>query len=231
MTAAEWDTAEIPSRMLRAYPAPWDRRKVRLFWAACHRRSFFSGADAQVRLLAALIENDPDGHGPRLAAEVEAARRRLQSVGTPIDHPEYESLSLFHTSPPAALGALLARLAARAVDRSAWRFEFDPRDEHARHGREADEQKRQCDLIREVFGNPFRPVDFAPWRTATAVAMARDLYDHREYSGMPILADALQDAGCEDEHVLSHCRDAGGGSPDGTGHVRGCWVLDGLLGQ
>ena len=74
-------------------------------------------------------------------------------------------------------------------------------------------------LVREVFGNPFRPIDFAPWRTDTAVALARQMYDARDFGAMPILADALQDAGCANEEVLSHCRGAGP-------HVRGCWVVD-----
>lgn len=80
-------------------------------------------------------------------------------------------------------------------------------------------------LVREVAGNPFRPVEFAPeWRTETVRALARRVYEVREFTAMPILADALQDAGCDDEQVLAHCRG------DGV-HVRGCWVLDGVLGK
>ena len=78
-------------------------------------------------------------------------------------------------------------------------------------------------LLREVFGNPFRLVDFAPWRTDTAVSLARRMYDSRDFGAMPILADALQDAGCDNDDVLNHCRDGGP-------HVRGCWVVDGVLG-
>ena len=79
-------------------------------------------------------------------------------------------------------------------------------------------------LVWDVAGNPFRPVAFAPaWRTATVLALARRMYETREFSAMPILADALQDAGCHDDDVLSHCT-AGGV------HVRGCWVIDGVLG-
>jgi len=86
--------------------------------------------------------------------------------------------------------------------------------------------KPQADLVRDIFGNPFRPVAFDPaWRTDTAVALARQMYDSREFGAMPILADALQDAGCEDEQVLNHCRDAT------APHVRGCWVVDLVLGK
>ena len=81
-------------------------------------------------------------------------------------------------------------------------------------------------LLHDIFGNPFRPVSFNPaWRTDTAVSLARTMYDSREFGAMPILADALQDAGCEDEQVLHHCRDAN------QVHVRGCWVCDLVLGK
>jgi hypothetical protein len=78
-------------------------------------------------------------------------------------------------------------------------------------------------LIHEVVGNPFHPVTFSPsWRTDTAVSLARQMYHSREFSAMPILADALQDAGCDSDDILSHCR---GDGP----HVRGCWVVDLVL--
>jgi Imm-5 like putative immunity protein len=80
-------------------------------------------------------------------------------------------------------------------------------------------------LLRDIFGNPFRPVAFDPaWRTPTAVALAQRMYDERDFAALPVLADALQDAGCEHPDVLEHCR--GGGE-----HVRGCWVVDLVLGK
>ena len=84
----------------------------------------------------------------------------------------------------------------------------------------------QCRILRDIFGNPFRPVSFSPdWRTDTALILARQMYESRDFSLMPILADALQDAGCEQEEILSHCRDAN------QVHVRGCWVVDLVLGK
>ena len=80
-------------------------------------------------------------------------------------------------------------------------------------------------ILRDLFGNPFRPVGFLPsWRTSAAVGVARSMYEARDFAAMPILADALQDAGCEDSTILSHCR---GDGP----HVRGCWVVDLVLGK
>ena len=62
----------------------------------------------------------------------------------------------------------------------------------------AAERRAQGVLLRDIFGNPFRPVTFDPdWRTTTAVQLAQQMYDSRDFSAMPILADALQDAGCD----------------------------------
>ncbi len=63
------------------------------------------------------------------------------------------------------------------------------------------------------------------WRTETVVALARKMYDSRDFSAMPILADAFQEAECEDDVILTHCRD-----PKQV-HVRGCWIVDLLLGK
>lgn len=79
--------------------------------------------------------------------------------------------------------------------------------------------------IRDLFGNPYRPVAVEPsWLTSTVVALANGIYEERAFDRMPILADALQDAGCDNDDVLTHCR---GDSP----HVRGCWVVDLLTGR
>ncbi|AMV23307.1 hypothetical protein VT84_02785 [Gemmata sp. SH-PL17] len=80
-------------------------------------------------------------------------------------------------------------------------------------------------LIHEIFPNPFAPPRFDPaWRTADVVALARGIYDDRAFERMPILADALQEAGCDNADILAHCRDAN------QVHVRGCWALDLCLG-
>jgi hypothetical protein len=79
--------------------------------------------------------------------------------------------------------------------------------------------------FRDVAGNPFRPVTFDPaWRTSAVLTLADHIYAGRAFDRLPILADALQDAGCEDAAVLAHCRGPGP-------HVRGCWVVDLVLGK
>jgi hypothetical protein len=90
---------------------------------------------------------------------------------------------------------------------------------------DAAEQRYQADLLRDIFGNPFRPVAVDPaWRTSAVVALATGIYDERAFDRMPILADALEDAGCDNDDILDHCR---GPNP----HVRGCWVVDLPLGK
>jgi hypothetical protein len=76
--------------------------------------------------------------------------------------------------------------------------------------------------IREQFGNSINPA----WRTPNVVALTQSIYDDRAFERMPILADALEDAGCDNADILEHCR-----RPSPTEHVRGCWVVDLILGK
>jgi hypothetical protein len=93
---------------------------------------------------------------------------------------------------------------------------------------EARERERQCHLLRDIVGNPFRPVGIDPlwlsWRDGTIPKIAQTIYEERAFDRLPILADALVDAGCTNEDILKHCREAGE-------HVRGCWVVDLLTGD
>jgi hypothetical protein len=80
-------------------------------------------------------------------------------------------------------------------------------------------------LIHEIFGPCPSPAFSPAWRTATAVSLAHQMYEARDFSVLPILADALQDAGCDSAEILDHCRDPK------QAHVRGCWVVDLALGK
>jgi len=105
-----------------------------------------------------------------------------------------------------------------------WIAAINALNEAGRSGKRSELSPRQIALLRDVFSNPFRPISFdASWRTSTAVAIAKQMYESREFGAMPILADALQDAGCGNDDILSHCRDANGV------HIRGCWVVDLVL--
>ncbi|MBM3982287.1 MAG: hypothetical protein FJ304_18870 [Planctomycetes bacterium] len=79
--------------------------------------------------------------------------------------------------------------------------------------------------MREVYGNPYRPAPFdESWRSTDAVGVARRIHEARDFGAMPVLADALQEAGCDCDETLAHCRDLS------QCHARGCWVLDRVIG-
>jgi hypothetical protein len=81
------------------------------------------------------------------------------------------------------------------------------------------------DLLRDIFGNPFRPVRIDPlWRTPDVLALARHVLTNGDFSALPLLADALEDACCTNADILAHCRGGGNHSP-------GCWALDAILGK
>jgi hypothetical protein len=91
----------------------------------------------------------------------------------------------------------------------------------------AAEQRQQCCLLHDIFGN-FRPVSIDPawlaWNDAALVKLAQAIYDDRAFNPLSVLADALQEAGCDIPEILGHCRGPGP-------HVRGCWVIDLVLGK
>jgi hypothetical protein len=83
-------------------------------------------------------------------------------------------------------------------------------------------------LLRDIFGNPFRRPTVDPawlaWSGRMVINLARAIYDAHRFTDLPVLADALEEAGCDDEAILAHCRGPGP-------HVRGCWVVDLILGN
>jgi hypothetical protein len=91
-------------------------------------------------------------------------------------------------------------------------------------------RKKKAALVRDIFGNPFRTAPTIgratlAWNDGTVVRLATAIYEERSFDRMAILADALEDAGCEAGEILGHCRQ------QGAVHVRGCHVLDWLLGK
>jgi hypothetical protein len=92
------------------------------------------------------------------------------------------------------------------------------------------ESSYQAALLRDIVANPFAPPPhldpaWLKWQDATVLRMATAIYEESAFGRMPLLGDALMDAGCDEEAVLAHCRE------QGAVHVRGCWVLDLLLGK
>jgi len=86
----------------------------------------------------------------------------------------------------------------------------------------------QCDLLRCIFGDPFCPGLFnsswLTWHSGIIRTLAQGAYDDRAFDRLPILADAMEEAGCSNTMILKHCRQEGK-------HVRGCWGVDLILGK
>ena len=229
MTEAEWVATKRPLDILREYPAVWSGRKARLIGCYCLRRVWHLLGDEETRRFVDEVEKNAEADPNRFADDFpstfdryRAAARGLGKFG------DYWALRAVLSDPPDSLMRLIqihssafARSALLAAGLDPWSDACEKQRDEA----EAEEKAWQCNLLREVLGNPFRPVAFPPdLRTSTALAIARGMYESRDFSAMPILADALQDAGSECDDVLSHCRGPGP-------HVRGCWVVDLALGK
>jgi GAF domain-containing protein len=231
MTESEWDTCDTWSRALnavnratRSANAGW-RRKFRLLGVYALRRIARLAEDGRFAQALDLAERHFDGRAA--ISDLRAAITEAQR-GYDVHLCDLGEL-------PARLAQALDSLleahpyqAAHSGCSLATRFEYELVYPHGRAVRPFISKAASTafpPLIRDLFGNPFRPVAFDPaWRTSTAVALASQMYESRDFAAMPILADALQDAGCEDADVLNHCRS------DGP-HVRGCWVVDLVLGK
>jgi hypothetical protein len=226
MTEEEWLKATQPADLIdcvRVTIKPVPRRKLRLYSCACCRRLPASVLEGPLGDAVECVEQFADGR-----ASLDQLNRERERHGHGRNVGVWKNEWLRHLFAAnvllwdgvRALGRLSDDFRSRVQPGSTYWDELNTQ------GIPILERERPflAVLLRDIFGNPFRPVTFNPaWRTDTAVAVARQMYDSREFGAMPILADALQDAGCEDEQVLTHCREPGP-------HVRGCWVCDAVLG-
>jgi hypothetical protein len=241
MTEAEWWTATGPSdwphRLFNwLFFAGASDRKLRLSCVACCRSVAPVSGGAPFTHLLQLIEGLADGSEveDRVNRDVESIRAR--------EHERYQALFSRESEPT---------LMERAENRVRWAI-FNAgcphrdlewhqlRKKHSYPCYVADEilnatellgqrdaaERSIIRLLHDIFGPlPFRDVHIAPvWRTSDVLALASGIYAERAFDRMPILADAMEEAGCDDADVLAHCRGAGP-------HVRGCWVVDLVLGK
>lgn len=217
MTEAEWLSCTDPEPMLEFVRGKVSERKLRLFAVACCRRVGNLLTDGYSRKALRTVERYADAavsaeklgfawHSARRAAQVAHRRRRETAEAT--------ALWAVSTLCEADIGRAVSAVSIVAM------CEAYPHDPH----RLAVARREQVPLLRDVVGNPFHPVTAdSQWLTSTAVDLARAIYEGRAFDRLPILADALQDAGCDDEQLLAHCRSEGP-------HVRGCWAVDLVLG-
>lgn len=156
-------------------------------------------------------------------AERRAAREKAFQAGW---HP---GATFAHRRGPAkaCVTAALARKASEAARLAAWHARgIGPPDRSDWWNGKAEQAEIQAAVLRDIFVYPFRPAPAikAACFSPAVVALARTIYEDRAFDQMLDLACALERAGCTDPEILAHCR---GTSP----HVRGCWVVDLILGR
>jgi hypothetical protein len=226
MTEAEWRACDDPAPMLELLNGRASDRSLRQLVCACYRRcggysqrpgGGLIGVSEAVDLVEQIeIENDPDFVERTRTAHTTFTQRASLSSHTEGGNIAGVGHCLLRPSCSTRDAVWALVCCCRVAGFLAAKRSLDP----AHLAAEAAEPPHQAALVREIFGNPARPVRFSPsWRTDTALLLANQMYESRDFSAMPILADAIQDAGCDSAGVLTHCREP-------APHVRGCWVVD-----
>jgi hypothetical protein len=224
MTEAEWLSCEEPDKMLtylerrRKVNRPSERKR-RLFFIACCRRLLIAPISGPERLERLLRSCEEFAEGFIGAEELRAAASPVlfQCLGTSDDN----------VTVMRAIWAGIEAASGRFIRPEPAELPLGHGVIWRRHGEwmtpSTEEQQARCALLRDIFGNPFRVVSIAPsvrmWAGGVAVHLAEGVYDVRAFDRLPILADALEEAGSTDADLLNHCRQPGE-------HVRGCWVVD-----
>lgn len=256
MNEVEWSICARPDLMLVHLQRHFDfrllRRKLRLFICACRRLGWKLNKVVDERAAIEAAEGFADGLVPH--AERDAAKQKLA-----FDYLRYRLLpdnprdrlilgrlipDHFKGSPPSP--RLLAILACETDNRlgdgaqqaaaclvRAWTEAALGPNASGRPGSEwkqwqAKHRRSVSYYLRDIFGNPFRTISadsrWLEWNDRTLPKLAQAIYDEFAFDRLPILADALEEAGCTDPDIFDHCRQPGE-------HVRGCWVVDLLLGK
>jgi hypothetical protein len=229
MTESDWLTCTHPRPMLELLSGKVSRRKLRLFACACCRRVEPFLNNDMIRQALDAAEHYADGRIPDRTAfswylKANAVRARLTRSGdwSP------ESLACHAVAQALATGKDDSYLevhgtVAKAVAAATGKGQASP----TWHTAFQAESAVLSDLLRDIVGNPFVPpsvVDpgWLRWQGGTVGRLASAIYEERRFAELPILADALEDAGCGNADILGHCRSGGE-------HARGCWVVDWLL--
>jgi hypothetical protein len=233
MTEQKWLRLKKSWPMLKYLRGKVSDRKLWLFVAAFWRNASITFSERICQLVTNVIEQVADESDPSVdyRAVIEAIYEERDSF---VEVPDYEKAAhirdfrdiLFPDEVierwrrtgwdnTAVLHAALLGTSQRGFLAARWVSYFDS---HSLSG-----------ILRDIMGSPFHSVALNPvwlsWHGGLLVSMARQMYDSRDFSDLPVLADALEEAGCANQEMLSHCRQQGGV------HVRGCWVVDLLLGK
>jgi hypothetical protein len=215
MTESEWLACTNEGKLLHYLDKQISERRQRLFNVACCRQIWHLLSDGRTRRAVEVAERFADGlaTSEELAAvQRDALRAAHELVRAEANAAHTTAAEQFWSVASEVVWALVR---SRVEDVSTQISEREAATGTA-HGELAT-------LLRDLVGNPFNPVAVATaWRTPCVTAIAKAIYEEQRFEDLPILADALEDAGCTESSVLEHLR---GNGP----HVRGCWVLDLLL--
>jgi hypothetical protein len=228
MTEAEWLACTDPERMLIHLSHRADKldRKLRLFAVACCYRLSDSFPGPCSRRALEVAERYADGQSSpdELERQSNGARTEQHAASSAV-------VTLASAAAAEAASARAWSAARKASLQSAWCV-----GEKAGLQAGIAERHGQCTLLRDIIGNTFRPSPPLPaavlaWSNRTVPRIAQGIYDERQMpqgtldnARLAILADALLDAGCDDEDLITHCRSH-------EAHVRGCWAVDLILGR
>ena len=214
MNESDWLGCTDPRPMLQLLRDKASARKLRLFAVACCRRLSEKASFGELTV----AERAADGLATEdelAVARAEAERGFQLALGqfSYVPAPQYlhangAALAITYSSALAAAETASAEIAALVGE---------------------GERPAQAVLLRDIFGNPFRPAPAkAPgwlhWNDGAVPKLAKAVYEQRAFHHLPTLADALEEAGCSDSGLIGHCRQPGE-------HVRGCWAVDLVLGK
>jgi hypothetical protein len=226
MTEAKWLRCNDPEPMLEFLRGRASDRKLRLFACGYCRFAGHAAMDEVCRRALEVAERYADGDATAddLADDwvaVAELRRRRRGIMTPWERwwgPVYGATApvIYRSGDhPGGIAWEAARVVALGAS-----------DAGGRSSANSDGAEVQAALLRCLFANPFRSAAVAPpvlrWNDGTVGKIAQSIYEGHAFERLPILADALEDAGCDDADILTHCRGP-------NVHVRGCWVVDLLL--
>jgi hypothetical protein len=234
MDEEHWLACEDPQEMLEYLRGKASNRKLRLFACACCRAIWHLLQDKRSREAVESSERYADGGIEK--KQLSAARAEAEKA----HRARAKRCTAPHWRDKGSVAAGAAEFAASGTDRASELFvkvQIAARNvllvESLERKGSLQLELQQCRLLQELLGNPFRPVTVSPawltWHDGLVVRLAEAAYEERhlpagtlEKDRLAVLADALEEAGCEDEQILRHLRSGGD-------HVRGCWAVDLLL--
>ena len=217
MTEAEWDACGDAEVMLAFLKGQVNRRKMRLFACSCCRRIWSRLSDERSRRAVEAAERYADGlisHADLKQAWA-ASSEAIQGPVVSYSGQSVAAYAVKHAADPnrfSLVEAISMASHAGIYSQNHWLAE----------------KAAQAILLHDQLPNPFRPIvldqSWLAWNDSAARKLAQSLYDDCAFDHLPLLADALEDAGCANQAILDHCRSGGE-------HVKGCWAVDLLLGK